>query len=248
MEGSGVLKIIALIFSLGLLYFSILLFSQKPVVLFLYLTGTLGLLLLMYEKYFGFSRHHGHLFIWLIACLWISNYYPKSNFLNKLSQLNKVRNQKNKYLTIILCIHVFAGIFAFSIDLFYPFSGGQEVANFIERQRLNDTLILGSRDLDVSPLAAFLDRKIYYPESGRFGSFILWNSRYRKEVGSKTIIRSINQFVKQKQNTMLLVLTKKIDVQIPDYRISEIYKSSRSIVPEQYYLYLIQRKPDVGTY
>jgi len=248
MEGSAALKILALIFSLGLLVFSIVLFSQKPVVLFLYLTGTLGLLLLTYEKYFGFSRHHGHLFIWFLACLWISNYYPKSNFLTKLFQVNKISNHTNKYLTLILCIHVFAGIFAFSMDLFYPFSGGQEVANFIERQRLNDTLIIGSRDLDVSPLAAFLDRKIYYPESGRFGSFIVWNNRYRKEVGSKTIIRSINQFVKQKTNTILVVLNKKIDVQIPDYSISEIYKSSRSIVPEQYYLYLIQRKPDGGTY
>ncbi|WP_250125305.1 hypothetical protein [Chroococcidiopsis sp. CCMEE 29] len=246
MEGSGVLKIIALIFSLGLLYFSIVLFSQKPVVLFLYLTGTLGLLLLTYEKYFGFSRHHGHLFIWLIACLWISSYYPKSKFLTTF-QVNKVTDHKNKFLTIILCLHVFAGIFAFSMDLFYPFSGSQEVANFIERQRLNDTVIVGSRDLDVSPLAAFLDRKIYYPESGRFGSFILWNSRYRKEVGSKTIISSINQFVKQKTNTMLLVLTKEIDVLIPNYSISAIYKSSRSIVAEQYYLYLIQRKPDGDT-
>ncbi|MDV2995514.1 MAG: hypothetical protein N4J56_005168 [Chroococcidiopsis sp. SAG 2025] len=64
--------------SLLLLLSAIALFDRKPVVLFAYAFGTCTLIWFAYEKFFGSLRHHGHLFILFIACIWISNFYPES--------------------------------------------------------------------------------------------------------------------------------------------------------------------------
>lgn len=246
MGGSELLKLVALLLTLILLGFSIALFIQKPVVLFLYLSSTFGLLLFTYEKYYGHIRHHGHLFIMFLACLWISEYYSKSDFLSK--PIKKIilpfSQYQYQYLTLILCIHVFVGIFAFSMDVNHPFSASKEAAKFIQRQDLSNTLITGSTDYAVSPIAGYLGGKIYYPESDNFGSFINWNKR--EELDNQEVLEKISKLITQENKNILLVLSHKLDVARPDLKISELSKSRTSIANETYRFYLIQRKPVVN--
>ena len=243
-EGPAILKICALLVSLRLLYFSIAIFIQKPVALFLYLSGTFSILLFSYAKYFGSLRHHGHLFILFVACIWISNYYTTDNFSRRFKALTKLFRYQKHYLTIILLIHVFVGFFAFSMDLSKPFSASKEVASFIESHSLNDTLIV-SRDFAGAPVAALLDKKIYYLDSDNFGSFIVWN-KIRDNVNFQEIQDKINNLITPKDLNALLILSYEFapDNKRPDLKISELSKFSKSIVfYEDYHLYLIRKKP-----
>jgi len=228
--------------SIALLLSAIALFNQKPVVLFAYTFGTCSLIWFAYEKFFGSLRHHGHLFILFIACIWISNFYPQSNHsvIRSIKGLSKfISDRKNTYINILLCIHLLSGVYAYSMDLIHPFSASKEVAEFINKHQLKDTLIIGSQDNEVSPIAALSDRPIYYLESSRFGSFINWNQK--KNLDFKAVAPAkISTLMKQNNKTALLILSHKLDINIPELHLTEIYNSSQSIVPgETYYLYQV---------
>jgi hypothetical protein len=256
MDGSPYIEILGCILALGLLIFSSSLFIQKPVVLFLYLSGTFSILLFSYVRFFGSLRHHGHLFILLVACLWISNYYKESSFM-KTRVIDCLNKQKINYFKAILYIHLFAAIFAFVMDLNYPFSASQEVTEFIKSQRLDNMLIVGSRDSAVSPIAALLGKKIYYLESNNFGSFVNWYQR--KDLESQEVVDKVNSLIEQDNRNTLLILSQDteakrpdlaisrlqdLDAEKPELKISELFKSSKSIdKSETYYLYLIQKQP-----
>ncbi len=222
---------LGIVFSLGLLTFVIVIFIQKPVVFFMYITGTFGMLSFMYLKYIGSLRHYGHLFILFIACLWISSYYVKSNiiidslesifptFYRAIKNLNNLFSKyQNKVIMAILCTHVVAGIFAFTMDLYYPFSLTKEVARFIDEQRMNDIAVVG--DIDYinyigPPLSAYMGKKVYYlgGQSSGLGSFLVWDE-IRGDIrtqNSYQFFDNLGEYVKAKNKDILLVSKNKLE-------------------------------------
>jgi hypothetical protein len=219
------------LFSLGLLTFAIVIFIQKPVVFFMYITGTFGMLSFMYLKYIGSLRHCGHLYIWFITCLWISSYYVKSNliidsiesilptFNRGINKLNTLFSKyKKKVIMAILCTHVVAGIFAFTMDLYYPFSLTKEVGRFIDNQRMKDIVVVG--DIDYinyigPPLSAYFGKKIYYlgGNSSGLGSFLVWGESrgHIRTQNSFQFFDEIGKYLKSKNQNMLLVLNHKVE-------------------------------------
>ena len=204
--------------SLSFLFFTSVLFIRKPVVLFLYVFGSLSILFFSYIKFLGYIRHHGHLFILLIACLWISYYYSNSSLLTHWTKkisfrlhyavmqgTNFAAKYKNKFLIVLLISHVVAAMQAFTLDLVYPFSQSKAVANYIQTQQLDHLPIVGSRDTTVSPLSAYLDKKVYYLESESFGSFIVL-SKERQELSETELFKRLSKVIEQKNTEMLLVL------------------------------------------
>jgi hypothetical protein len=248
-NGDSVARICAISLTIIILLYSAALFIRKPIVLFLYLCGTCGFLVFSYTKFIGSLRHHGHLFFLFLACVWISSFYIKSDLLIEklkssqkiLATLNLVERSKNVYLSVILFAHVIAGLLAFSLELNYTFSGSKEVANYIDQQGLKDYVLVGSRDYAAAPVAGFLNRQIYYLESDKLGSFIVW--RNRKLPKQREVLERVERLIKQ-NNKALLILNYKLKVKRNELNISFLFKSSQSIVPDEtYYLYLIQKKP-----
>ncbi|OWY69450.1 hypothetical protein B7486_20555 [cyanobacterium TDX16] len=229
--------------SLLLLLSAIALFNQKPIVLFAYAFGTCTLIWFAYEKFFGSLRHHGHLFILFIACIWISTFYPESNrpmisFIKGASKF--LGDRKNQYINFLLCIHLLSGVHAYSMDLIHPFSASKEVAKFITNRQLENSLIIGSQDNEVSPIAALLKRPIYYFESSRYGSFINWNQRQNLNFQAVASTK-LNRLVQQNNRKNLLILSHKLNQEIPGLYLTEIYNSTQSIAPgETYYLYQVE--------
>ncbi|WP_218596808.1 hypothetical protein [Chroogloeocystis siderophila] len=244
-EGAGSFRVIALLFSLCLLLFSTAIFIQKPIILFLYTSGTFAILLFTYTKFSGYLRHHGHLFILFIACLWLANYYHKSYFFGKriINFSQKLTKYKKQILTIILYFHVFASIFAVSMDMLHPFSASKQVAQFIKNQQLDKVLIIGSRDYSLAPVSALLNQNIFYLESNSLGSFINWNQR--RDLDEASFMHNLKAAVSlHSKNSIVLVLNYELYEQAYQFfDVSPLFKSSQSIVHgENYYLYLLESK------
>ncbi|MFB2980565.1 hypothetical protein [Microseira sp. BLCC-F43] len=248
-NGDSIARICAISITIIILLYSAALFIRKPIVLFLYLCGTCGFLVFSYTKFIGSLRHHGNLFFLFLACVWISSFYIKSDLLIEklkssqkiLTRLNLVDRYKNVYLSGILFAHVIAGLLAVYLDFNYTFSGSKEVANYIDQQGLKDYVLVGSRDYAAAPVAGFLNRQIYYLESDKLGSFIVW--RNRKLPKQREVLDRVERLIKQ-NNKALLILNYKLKVKRNELNISFLFKSSQSIVPDEtYYLYLIQKKP-----
>ncbi len=233
-----------MLLSLGMFVSAVAFFIRKPVVLFLYLCATLGLLLFKFTIYMGPIRHTGHLFIVFMACLWLSARFSDSKvlpypWLNRASD-SFVRH-KSEFITAILCVHFAAGVFAMGLDLHYPFSHNKNAAEFIKEHHIDDMLIVGSRDFFTSSMTAYLDREIYFPESGTFGTFIVWKvGRHIKP--PREFLERISELIESRNEEVLFISTDELNNDRPDINITELARFTGSLIHEDSYLYRVRRR------
>ncbi|ERT09873.1 putative membrane protein [Lyngbya aestuarii BL J] len=195
--------IIAGLASLILLAISIKILYQKRLLLTIYLFGTGSIFAFNYLIFQGVMRHRGHLFILLIACLWLL----EKELLNrrKLTSKQQAPSQfRSQFLTVILSVHLLGGFHAYTVDLFYPFSVGRETAQYIQDNNLDQLTIVGQRYRQAAVLSGYLKQPIYYPDLGEFGSF--WTSETKMEK-----IKTIEGFIRDNPNETLLVLTYELE-------------------------------------
>jgi hypothetical protein len=238
------IKAFSLLLAFGLLFLSIALLARQPIPLFLYSLGTFSIVFFSYDKFTRQPRHYGHIFILFIACLWLAAYYQeiRFSFLDRFFYpILRPLHQRQKHLLVaLLCTQVIANVFAVGMDLIYPFSASQEVANFIRKQGLENALIVGSSDAPTASVAGYLNRRIYYPESDRLGSFILWQGRER--VRPSVMLSKVSQLLNGNQKEALLVLSYELKANHPDLTIGRLFDSQRSIaLNETYHLYTVTK-------
>lgn len=243
------------ILSLGILGLLITSLIKKPIPLIFYLTATGEILLFTYLKFLGSQRHYGHLYIILIVSLWLATYYPSSNLvINQfkkytqfdLIQFNQWRNwlkiHQSKIIFTILFCQLVAGIISFSRDLTVPYSASRETANFLKTQSLQQEFLMGSEDFTIAPISGYLNQKIYYPESQKLGSFVLFNSK-RNIVNDEEILRQATNILEQKENSVLLILNHSLETSNQQLNISFIKSFTNAFIyNEKYYLYSVSLK------
>ncbi|MBE9006326.1 hypothetical protein IQ259_14980 [Fortiea sp. LEGE XX443] len=222
--------------------------SKKPVPLFFYITGTSLIFAFTYLRFIGVHRHFGHFYLVLIAALWLGSYYQESTvLLDKLSirtnSITFVHKWHHIALMLILYIQFFGGIYSFSRDLFIPLSSSRETSQYIQKAGLDNEFIVASRDANMAPLSGYLNRKFYYPELQKMGSFTLFK-KGRKDVEQAEILSQINDLFKNQgeHKKILLILNKKLNVGRNDLKIVPIKDFQRGWVDnERYYLYWAER-------
>ncbi|MDZ8028864.1 MAG: hypothetical protein RMX97_29855 [Nostoc sp. DedQUE11] len=220
--------------------------SKKPVPLFLYIIGNCIIFAFTYLRFTGMPRHFGHLYLILIAALWLGSYYQESLvLLNKFSihpnSITFVHKWHHIALMLILYVQLLGGIYSFSRDLVLPFSASRETAQYIQKAGLDNEFIVASRDANMAPLSGYLNRKFYYPELQKMGSFTLFN-KGRQDVEQAEILSQINSLFKNQseQKKILLILNQKLNVNRNDLKIVPIKDFERNWVDsERYYLYWV---------
>ena len=238
------------VLGLALIMYSLFLFARRPVVLFAYAAATAMMLGFMYAKHPGAPRHHGHLFIVFVVCLWLSACYKErelaSPFANKLTAL--CVRYSPVLLMVLLCVHLLGGIAASGRDIWLPFSRGRDVARFIEANGMSDIPILGERDAPASPVAAYLNRPIYYPANGRSGTYIVFDRERKRELTNEQLIEAIDKFISQERRDVLLVLNRKPSpVVLSAFDVQSLGTFSGAIViDETYWLFLVKCRVDEG--
>ncbi|MGB3405705.1 MAG: hypothetical protein WBA77_23700 [Microcoleaceae cyanobacterium] len=226
--------VIAAFASLCLLLFVIKLLHQKRLILTIYILGTGSIISFNYLIFKGEMRHRGHLFILLIACIWLL--YKEFAQMQKHTLIQKNKKLISQFLTVILSIHLLAGLHAYSIDLFYTFSIGRETAQYIKDNNLDNFLIISQRDRQGAVLSGYLDRQIYYPDRGEFGSF------WKTEVKMKDIA-IVEDVIRDNPDQTLLVLTyplKNDSVFSADIDVKEVKqfdKPAIATLENSYYIY-----------
>lgn len=220
--------------------------SKKPVTLFFYIIGTCVIFAFTYLRFIGMPRHFGHFYLVMIAALWLGSYYQESTvLLNKFSirpnSITFVQKWHHIAFMLILYVQFGGGIYSFSRDLVVPFSASRETAEYIQKAGLDNEFIVASRDANMAPLAGYLNRKFYYPELQKMGSFTLFK-KGRQDVEQAEILSQINSLLTNKdgQKKILLILNKKLNVNRNDLKIVAIKDFQRGWVDsERYYLYWV---------
>ncbi|AKG20698.1 hypothetical protein [Calothrix sp. 336/3] len=220
--------------------------SKKPFPFFFYSAGTSIILMFTYLRFSGMPRHFGHLYLVFIAALWLAKYYPDSNFLiQKVPFFNKFNQTAHKWhnivFMVILSVQFCGGIYAFSRDLIIPFSAARETANYLQKSQLANEFIVASRDANMAALSGYLNRKLYYPELQKMGSYTLFKGS-RQPVEQAEVLRQITVLLKNQpeKKKMLLILHKELKNSRNDLNIVPVKNFTRAWVDsERYYLYWV---------
>ena len=190
--------------------------------------------LFLYSKiqYGNASRYNGHIFLGLMAALWLA---PT---MVRMGDDETDARARRSLWTAILVLQLVAGMFAVATDIRYPFSDGRRVADYIDRQHLSGAVIIGVPDRTTLTVAAYLDRDLYYPNGRRFGQFIIWDSARGTSVD--TFAQAVDRFATSAR-PVLVVSDHALAFPPPGVQLRLLASEPPSIVPdERFWLYRVQ--------
>jgi hypothetical protein len=222
-------------------------FIKKPAILLCYLTGVVGYVSFSYIKMIGEMNHNGYIFILFIALLWLTPYFTTAQFTIELPNwvLKRPKVLKNLgayFLMALFTVHFVSGVSAAMIDLKYPFSASKDVFEFLKKDKSEDKVLAGDKDYAITSIAGYLNREIYYPRKGDYGTFIIWNIERKKDYDEDTILNNIyTRFSKAKKDGILVFNYKIQDDLMTKYHLKKIREFKKSIVwDEKFYLYFME--------
>ncbi len=155
--------------------------------LLFYLVGTIGILLFLHTKYLGFTRHVGFLFIaWLMA-LWLKKQSLAPERAPALA--GGTTRGATVGLTVVLATQAVTGVCAAGLDYERAFSNGRAAAGEVMSRHLEKACIAVWPDSSGADVAGYLDRSVYFPESGRWGSFTRWDRLHNEGMTDAEALR-----------------------------------------------------------
>lgn len=189
-------------------YFCLVLLRRRAL-LAVYVSGSVVYLLFHYLKFFGYSRHHGHLFWLLFFCLWLDSCLPGA-----LSGDGRAarwpgffRRGLPAVVSIILLANLAGAVIAAGEDWRRPFSANRAAAEYIRAEGLNQLPIAGDVDDAVLAFSHLLGRPIYYPRSDTTGTYVTYdrNVRWRK-MKVWGILTRIEEEMRRRGGEILVIL------------------------------------------
>lgn len=154
---------------------ALLLLGRSAPAVFFYVVAILGVSLFLYSKYLGFTRHAGFLFIAFLVALWLKKRLATAR--PAPARTRWIARSPEIALTLVLATQAVTGAWAAGMDFNRPFSRGAKAAHELTGRHLEKGFIAAWPDSVGTVLAGYLDRSIYYPQSGRWGSFVRWDRR-----------------------------------------------------------------------
>ena len=233
--------------SVFLFFVTALYFMRTPAIFICYIFCILGYVSFSYIKMMGEINHNGYIFIFFIALLWLSPYFThityKPKFLAWLTAKQQIIKLLGSYfLLIILMIHFFGGVTAAIIDIKYPFSASKDVFKYLKKEKMEDKVLAGDKDYAITSIAGYLNKEIYYPRKGDFGTFVIWNIERTREYDDEYILKNIFlEFNQVKKDGILIFNYKLKDNLVLKYNLQKMKEFKESIVwDEKFYLYSIE--------
>ncbi|MGF1478310.1 MAG: hypothetical protein ACFB4I_02295 [Cyanophyceae cyanobacterium] len=239
-------KVGVVLVSLGIIAFLAVFFRKHPTVFFLYSFGT-GLMLLFMHTISAATRvrHVGYLFVLSLACYWLLNSCLRNRSRLRKTEVRGIEKYQSFFLSSILCLQLFSGIFAYAKDLVQPFSVNQKVADYIKDNDLENAVVVGIRDFPFASLSAYLNKEIYFYNIERYGTYLIWNKARKQKQKNRTLehfIGKMKEIQVQENKEVLILLQKDIDFSDFDLKITKLkdFKTSISFYEGDYYLYLLK--------
>lgn len=199
----------------------------------IYCFGTTTLLLFSYQFAWWTSlRHHGHLFIFLVACFWLLPSLVPHQRLAAMANVLK----RSSFLTTLLAIQVFVGVYLYASDLALPFSGGKAAAAYLQAEQLDDRAIAGYNQYEASTVSIYLNKPFYYPETNK--TDFSWDTETSRESNTANQLASLKAWAAQSGKEVILVWKEPLEQPIAGYELTELTISKSALIEdESFYLY-----------
>lgn len=153
---------------------------RKKLSFLIFYSATLGIAASLYILPMNDLHYHGFCFMLFLACLWLDKKYKGQEVAYSTIRIQKI----GAFLFwCMLIVQAFSGFTAYSRDYRFPFSEGKNVAAYILADPSYNRANLIALNAG-PPVAAYLDRMIYYPEEDRYSTFCTWNLAYLRDLNA----------------------------------------------------------------
>jgi hypothetical protein len=212
-------NILTVIISIIFIIICLIVFSRKPPVLLTYIVNMCIYFIFIHCIFrFHLIRHLGLLFIIFVYCSWLYKY--SDNYINigipgfKFSKSLKGFPESkftiilfSSFITIIFLFQFIAGVLTYPKDIKYKFTKSWDTANYIKNNNYYDDYILvGAVDYAVQPIAAILNRDIYFPQINKFSKTSDYSSYRKNDVSPHEIITdSVNLLNIYNKNVLIIL-------------------------------------------
>jgi hypothetical protein len=162
-----------------------------------YVLGTVMMLLFIYLKYSGGMRHHGHLFILLIACVWIARRGVRPDHARK------------PFVLLLVC-QLAAGMYFIVADLRGPFSFSKDLTDYV-RSLPKPTPVVVAQPAFLNyagpVVSGYLRRPVTYVLGHQIvkGSFMFPDVEHRGGASEQEIAAQLRRFAAERGSDVYVV-------------------------------------------
>jgi len=172
-------------------------------------------------------RHYGFLYLYFISCLWMAHPHINCEQFNffKTKWLNTLGIA---FISLVLISQVSASAVAVYYSWNYPFSNAVNVAKYIGENGLKERVVVGWRDDFMPSVIAYAGLKeIYYPQSGQFGTFVLFDENRIHPISMKEILSPVYKLGKKPEEFLFIICPELLgDENIEDWDKMDIFIDS----------------------
>jgi hypothetical protein len=220
--------------------------ARRPLVLFLYAFGTALVVVFTYFVNLGTLRHHGYLFLLLVACAWLSR-----TDVRRVRVGPRVRAAMRRYervasvgFKLLLAAQVVAAAMLLDGDRRLRFSSGGDAAAYLREVGLADVPVAVSPTPAGISLSGYLDRPVHYITDGVVGSYVVWG----EQTGAwETAVdfRRLEALLSPAQPLVVLAVNAPLTATPPpELLVRPLASFTAAIMPgERYLLYEVSRRP-----
>lgn len=163
----------------------LLLFKRRKSTLFFVYIALIGIQIFFFVTQRSAARFFGMTFIVLIMGLWFDCY-------NRERSKNQFESSRIKpFIYSILFIHFCSGIYAYTMDLIYPFSVSKKVKSVLKDNNLLQEKLV-TPFCEGTIFAPYFENKIYFLCSNDYESFCKWNEYSLCAFSSEAILNQIS--------------------------------------------------------
>lgn len=184
---------------------------------------------LQYGQYNAPLRYSGHLFVLLLALVWLGHEHwkPKSREIYS-------KSLSTSFFVLLLVLNVFAAVVAGYYHGTNKFSGAKDMAALMHSNNYTSRPIIAYPDWSATPVSGYARTKFYDMMTGNQQSFVLWKDD-RAEVSLKQALLNVASDIISKTGKRPLIL---LNYSLEDWNQLLVGKVEGAIVSdENYYLY-----------
>ena len=175
--------------------------------------GTGTLLAFFHFKFGGSARHHGLLFLCLVFAVWMKRADIETPACGSLAHGGKGFSRVfGLSLTLLFGVHTLGAVTATRWEVRRPFSKAEAVTRYLHRHGHDESLLVGYPDYTVSALlGSAVQREIYYPQSRRWGSYVIWNRARTATVTAVELVAAARELPRKEGQRVVLVLDRPLE-------------------------------------
>ena len=197
-------RALAALLALLIYFLPLLLFFKNRKTLFFVYTALIGTQIFFFITQRAAIRFQGMTFIIIIIALWIENYYAAEDYKWKhhFNSLKLTLFQK-PIVYGLLVIQLFSGIYAYVMDIVYPFSSAKETIDFTKIDKFKHKEII-TITCDGTLLSAYLEKKIYFLCDQSLQSFCRWDASCAGNINRAELIKMLTNYMENHDDVLFI--------------------------------------------